>query len=77
MIQHTTASIEQNLDVAGERITVQVLGRKKPVATAKKDGLEVWCKVFSAPTTISYAQLMSVPSFRAGVLAVLASENNS
>jgi hypothetical protein len=65
------------LDVTGERITVEVLGRKKPVATAREDGLEVWCKVLKAPALIEYERLMSVPGFRAGVLAVLAAESSA
>lgn len=71
--------IDQNvaptaLNVAGDRVTVEVLGRKKLVATALPDGLSVWCKVFSSEALIPYAQLMSIPSFRSGVLAVLAGE---
>jgi hypothetical protein len=66
MIQQTTAPTS--------RITIEVAGRHKLLATVYPDGIEMWCKVLSAPSKIGYTQLMAYPAFRAGVLAVLAEE---
>jgi hypothetical protein len=61
--------------IIDNRLTVQVLHRQKPVATViPGEGLEVYCKVYSMLVTLSFEQMMSIPSFRAGVLAVLAKE---
>ena len=70
MIQQTTAPTRIN----GNRIEIEVMGRQKLLATVRPDGLDLWCKVLSFSTCVSYAELMSIPAFRAGVLAVLAGE---
>ena len=70
MIQQTTAPTRIN----GNRIEVDVMGRQKLLATVQPDGLDLWCKVLSFSTCVSYAELMSNPTFRAGVQAILAGE---
>lgn len=70
MIQHTTAPTQIN----GNRITVEVAGRQKLLATVQPGGMDLWCKVLSFSTRVSYADLMSIPMFRQGVLAVLSTE---
>lgn len=71
MIEQTTAPTSR---INGNRIEVDVAGRQKLLATAYPDGLDLWCKVFSFATRVPYAELMSIPEFRMGVLDVLASE---
>jgi hypothetical protein len=75
MIEMSTT--QPDLAVTGEKITFPVLGRPKTVATAFPGGLEVRCKVIGAQVVIPYEQLMSVPTFRAGILAVLATETST
>lgn len=60
--------------INGNRVEVEVAGRQKLLATVEQDGMSMWCKVLSFATVVSYADLMSIPAFRAGVLAVLAGE---
>lgn len=68
--QQTTAPTRIN----GNRIEVEVMGRQKLLATVQPDGLDLWCKVLSFATCVSYAELMSIPTFRDGIMAVLAGE---
>jgi hypothetical protein len=70
MIQQTTAPTRIN----GNRVEVEVLGRQKLLATVQPGGMDLWCKVLSFSTRVSYTDLMSIPTFRAGVLAVLEGE---
>jgi len=60
--------------ITDNRISVEVAGRKKLLADVKPEGLSLWCKVLSIASVVSYAELMSMPTFRAGVLSVLESE---
>lgn len=59
------------------RITVDVHGRKKLLATVTPTGVQMWCKVLSFAEEISYQKLMEIPLFRAGVLAVLDKERQA
>lgn len=70
MIQQTAPTTR----ITGNRITVEVAGRQKLLATVREDGIDMWCRVLSFATCVSYADLMSMPTFRAGVLAVLEGE---
>lgn len=74
MIQQPTAPTTR---INGHRIEVEVGGRQKLLATTGTEGIEMWCKVYSCAVPVSYAQLMSIPAFRAGVLAVLAGERGT
>lgn len=70
MIQQTAPTTRIN----GNRVEVEMAGRQKLLATAGETGIEMWCKAYSCPVPVSYAQLMSIPTFRSGVLAVLEGE---
>lgn len=71
MIQPTTAPTTR---INGNRIDIEVGGRKKLLASISESGVSMWCKLLSVRAEVPYADLMSIPEFRAGVLAVLTSE---
>lgn len=56
---------------AGERITVDVLGKKKLAAKVYPQGVGVLVRALGGEYIIPFEQLMAVQSFREGVKAIL------
>lgn len=61
--------------IIGNTIKADIFGHLRPVVIAQEKGLEVYCKAATTTIVLDYAQLMRVPAFQAGVMAVLANES--
>lgn len=72
MIQQQTTAPTTRIN--GNRITVEVAGRQKLLATVYEDGVDMWSAILKLSLRVPYTQLMSIPTFREGVMAVLIDE---
>lgn len=60
-----------------QQVRVNCADTGKLIMTIDERGIYPWCMYQRRPELLSYEQLMGMETFRAGVLAVLASEQSA